>query len=90
MQLPCTALETSFLQYSLDQEIAKWSNIVSLIIDNPNWLTNRKDEFKDFKHFKYTFKYCDRGQTTDGGRFLYLLKALRPLAIDAAAKFERW
>ena len=26
-----TALEKSFLQYSLDQEIAKWANIVSLI-----------------------------------------------------------
>ena len=36
MQQPCTALETSFLQYSLDQEIAKWVNIISLIIDNPN------------------------------------------------------
>ena len=34
MQQPCTALETSFLQYSLDQEIAKWVNIISLIIDN--------------------------------------------------------
>ena len=41
MQQPCTARETSFL------------------LDNPNWsspnenLTSRKDEFKDFKHFRY-------------------------------------
>ena len=36
MQQSCTALKTSFLQYSLDQEIAKWANFVSLIVDNPN------------------------------------------------------
>ena len=43
----------SLLQYSLDQEIAECVAIVSLIDHHQTGedLTDRTDEFKDFKHF---------------------------------------
>ena len=81
------ALGTSLLQYLLDQEIAEWATIVSLI-DHHQDLTDRTDKFKDFKHFSKVLgfivnfsnhrKYCDLGQATCGHGFLHLLKALRP------------